>query len=97
VAIGHPIPPLVPGEHEVLSLQALASSCSLPHTIVQPAQIALVCGIGETNAVIARRMGLTGMAVGEWRTRYRDLGLEGLYDENRPGRPRPTRTSSLRR
>jgi transposase len=28
------------------------------------------------------------MTVGKWRKRYRDLGLEGLHDELRPGRPR---------
>ncbi len=31
-------------------------------------------------------MGLTGMTVGKWRKRYRELGLEGLHDELRPGR-----------
>jgi putative transposase len=33
-------------------------------------------------------MGLTGMTVGKWRKRYRDLGLKGLHNELRPGRPR---------
>jgi hypothetical protein len=33
-------------------------------------------------------MGLTGMTVGKWRKRYRELGLERLYEEYRPGRPR---------
>ena len=28
------------------------------------------------------------MTVGKWRKRYRDLGLEDLHDEIRPGRPR---------
>jgi putative transposase len=28
------------------------------------------------------------MTVGKWRKRYRELGLEGLHDELRPGRPR---------
>lgn len=33
-------------------------------------------------------MGLTGMTVGRWRKRYRELGLEGLLDVLRHGRPR---------
>ena len=33
-------------------------------------------------------MSLTGIPVDKWRRRYRDLGLEGLHDELRPGRPR---------
>ncbi len=82
------MPPLVLCEDEVQQMQALASSRSLPHLIVQRAQIVLACGAGETNTAIARRMGLTGMRVGKWRKRYRELGLEGLHDELRPGRPR---------
>ena len=82
------MPPLVLSEEEVQQLQALAHSRSLPHSIVQRAQIVLACGAGETNTAIARRMGLTGMTVGKWRKRYRDLGLEGLHDELPPGRPR---------
>ena len=88
VALGRPMPPLVLSEDEVQQLQALASSRSLPHSIVQRAQIVLACGAGETNASIAKRLGLTGMTVGKWRKRYRELGLEGLHDELRPGRPR---------
>ena len=55
---------------------------------MQRAQIVLACGAGEANTSIAKRMGLTGMTVGKWRKRYRELGLEGLHDELRPGRPR---------
>jgi len=73
---------------EVQQLQGIASSRSLPHSIVQRAQIVLTCGAGETNTSIGKRMGLTGMTVGKWRKRYRELGLEGLHDELRPGRPR---------
>ena len=82
------MPQLVLSDDEVQQLQALAHSRCLPHSIVQSAQIVLACGWGESNTAIARRMGLTGMTVGKWRKRYRDLGLEGLHDELRPGRPR---------
>jgi putative transposase len=82
------MPPLVLSDDEVYQLQALAHSRSLPHSIVQRAQIVLACDAGETNTSIAKRMGLTVMTVGKWRKRYRDLGLEDLHDELRPGRPR---------
>lgn len=59
-----------------------------PHSIVHHAQNVLACGAGETNTAIAKRMGLTGMSVGKWRKRYRELGLEGLHGELRPDRPR---------
>ena len=88
VALGCQVAPLVLGDDEVQQLRALAHSRSLPHSIVQRAQIVLACGAGESNTAIAKRMGLTGMTVGKWRKRYRDLGLEGLHDELRPGRPR---------
>ena len=88
MALGGAIPPLVLSDEEVQHLQGIASSRSLPHSIVQRAQILLACGAGETNTAIAKRMGLTGMTVAQWRKRYRELGLEGLHDELRPGRPR---------
>ena len=50
----------------------LANSRSLPHSIVQRAQIVLACGAGEINTAIAKRMGLTGMNVGKW---YKLQGL----------------------
>ena len=82
------MPPLVLSNDEVQQVQGIASSRSLPHSIVQRAQIVLACGTGETNTAIAMRMGLAGMTVGKWRKRYLELGLEGLHDELRPGRPR---------
>jgi putative transposase len=88
VALGRPMPPLVLSDGEVQQLQGIGNSRSLPHSILQRAQIVLACWAGETNTAIAKRMGLTGLTVGKWRKRYRELGLEGLHDELRPGRPR---------
>ena len=48
------MPPLVHGEEEVNQLQALTHSGSLPHLIVQHAQIVLACGAGETNTAISK-------------------------------------------
>jgi putative transposase len=59
------MPPLLLSEDEVQQLQSLANSRSIPHSIVQRAQIVLACGAGETNTTIAQRMGLTGMTVGK--------------------------------
>jgi putative transposase len=60
----------------------------LPHSIVQRAQIVLACAAGHTNTAVAKSLGLRGSTVGKWRQRYLDLGIEGLHDELRPGRPR---------
>jgi putative transposase len=82
------MPPLVLSENDVRELKSIANSRSMPHSLVQRAQIVLACGAGETNTTIAKRMGVTGMTVGKWRKRYRESGIEGLHDELRPGRPR---------
>jgi hypothetical protein len=34
-------------------------------------------------------LGLTNATVGKWRQRFLELGVTGLHDELRPGRPRP--------
>lgn len=67
------MPPLVLREDEVQLLRSLANSLSLPHSIVQRAQIVLACEAGETTMAIAKRLGLTGMTLGQWRKRYRAL------------------------
>src|SRR5438093_8130860 len=41
------------------------------------------------NQHIARQLGLTNATVGKWRRRFVEQGVSGLYDELRPGRPRP--------
>jgi putative transposase len=93
VAHGRPIPPLDLSDDEVQQIRALASSRSLPHSIVERAQIMLASSAGETNAATTKRIGLTGMAVGKWRKRYRKLGLEGLHDKLRLSGRVPMRTT----
>ncbi|MFZ0409574.1 MAG: helix-turn-helix domain-containing protein [Cyanobium sp.] len=88
MALGRPMPPLLLSDDEMQQLQSIANSTTLPPSLVQRAQIVLACGAAETNTAIAKRLGLTGMTVGKWRKRYRQLGLKGLDDEPRPGRPR---------
>jgi putative transposase len=82
------MPPLKLSGEELRQLQSIANPRSMPHSIVQRAQIVLACGAGESNTAIAKRMGVTGMTVGKWRKRYQEFGTEGLHDELRPGRPR---------
>jgi len=72
----------------VSQLQSLPGSPTLPHLIVQRAQIVLACAAGETNTAVAERFCVRGSTVGKWRQRYFELGIEGLHDELRPGRPR---------
>jgi len=80
--------PLELSVDEVSQLQSLAGSRTLPHSIVQRAQIVLACAAGDTNTAVAKRFAVRGSMVGKWRQRYLDQGIEGLHDELRPGRPR---------
>lgn len=85
---GRPVAPIVLNDDERLQLLSLANSRALPHGLVRRAQIVLACADGEANSAIARRLKLTNNTVGKWRRRYRQLGIEGLHEELRAGRPR---------
>ena len=88
MARGRPTTPIrldCQGKDQLLSL---ARSRSLPHGMVQRARIVLACAEGESHVAIASRLGISKMTVGKWRRRYLEGGIEGLHDEQRPGRPR---------
>ena len=86
--IGRPPIPISLNEAEKAQLQSIARSLSLPHGMVRRAQIVLACAEGESHVAIAKRLGVSNMTVGKWRRRFHDHGIEGLDDEQRPGRPR---------
>jgi putative transposase len=69
-------------------LESFACSRSLPHAQVQRAKIILMAAQGVQNIHIAAQLRTTRETVGKWRQRFVEQGLEGLYDELRPGRPR---------
>ena len=85
---GRPVTPVLLNDDEKSHLLNLAHSRSLPHGLVQRAQIVLACAEGVANSSIAKRMRLTNATVGKWRKRFLEHGLEGLHDELRAGRPR---------
>ena len=43
---------------------------------------------GLTNRAVAERVGASPQAVGKWRRRFIERGVQGLHDELRAGRPR---------
>jgi len=85
---GRPISPLVLNDDARRDLEAVSQSRSMPHALVQRAQIVLLAARGKSNTAIAQELRLTRPTVGIWRQRYVDHGLEGLHDELKPGRPR---------
>jgi len=66
----------------------MSASRSLPHGLVTRVRIILLSAAGMSNRVIARRLELNPATVGLWRRRFLRLGLAGLHEELRPGRPR---------
>src|SRR4051812_36584023 len=85
----HPgAPPLLlrVGDHEELS--RLVRSSSVRAGLAQRARIVLLASDGMRNAEIADRVGVSRPTVNRWRARYAELGVVGLVDEARPGRPR---------
>jgi len=67
----------------------LANSRSLPAGLVRRSKIILLSASGRTNQEIARQLETSKVTVGLWRRRFLAHGVSGLYDELRPGRPRP--------
>ena len=69
-------------------LESFARSRSVPHGLVTRARIVLLAADGHQNIHIAERLGTTRETVGKWRQRFLERGIQGLYDQLRPGRPR---------
>jgi putative transposase len=67
----------------------LANSRSLPAGLVRRAKIILLSASGKTNREIAPQLETSTNTVGLWRRRFLAHGVSGLYEELRPGRPRP--------
>jgi putative transposase len=57
--------PLELSVDDVSQPQSLAGSRTLPHSIVQRAQIVLACAAGDTNTVVAQRFGVRGSTLGK--------------------------------
>jgi len=75
-------------KNERKQLEGYARSRSLPHSLVTRARIILLASQGKTNIEIGKHVGLSRINVGKWRKRFITDGVQGLYDQLRPGRPR---------
>jgi transposase len=69
-------------------LEELLRSRSVSAGLAQRARIVLLSADGVKKAEIAERTGASRVKVDRWRDRYAELGLAGLSDVKRPGRPR---------
>ncbi len=77
--------PLSPAQRA--ALQRLVQAPSTPQKMVRRARIALLAAEGKDNSQIAVELRTSHVTVGQWRQRFLDLGLAGLQEAPRPGRP----------
>ena len=85
---GRPKAPLVLTDEERQTLQRWARRAKTAQALALRAKIVLACADGATNKEVAERLGIWPQTVGKWRGRFVAKRLEGLSDEDRPGRPR---------
>lgn len=85
---GRPKTPLVLTAEDREHLESWLRSPSLPQGLGNRARIVLLSHAGVPNTEISKRLDLSMPTIKKWRDRFLACGLEGLYDELRPGRPR---------
>ena len=81
------VEPLALTMEERTELERRVRAQTTPHRDRQRAQVVLLAADGVTGRKIAKDVGLSPQAVCKWRIRFRDLGLSGLEDAERSGRP----------
>jgi len=85
---GRKLTPLTVSEADRTLLQGVANSTTMPHALILHARMILASEDGLINTEAARRVAASRQAVGDWRRRYLDDGIQGPHNEVRLGRPR---------
>src|ERR1700692_80955 len=69
-------------------LERISRSRTAAKQRVDRAKIILGCCEGEAQTALAQRLGTRPNTVSKWRSRFARLGLKGLEDAPRPGKPK---------
>jgi transposase len=81
------LPPLVLDDETRAVLEARTRAGTIARRDAQRAEIVLLAADGWSNRAIGDRVGMHFNQVSVWRRRFEELGVEGLVDEPRSGRP----------
>lgn len=84
----NPAPALILRDGDKEILESWTRSTTIKAGLVQRARIILLAADGMANAHIAESVGTTTTSVWKWRNRYREVGIDGLGDAARSGRPK---------
>ncbi len=85
---GVPKPPLELTPVQRTELERLARRHRTNRHLAFRARIVLACAEGANNVDVAAKLRTTPGTVGKWRGRFIRDGVDGLFDEDRPGAPR---------
>ncbi|MEV0394971.1 IS630 family transposase [Polymorphospora rubra] len=84
---GRPTPPLTLTDEERATLTRWSRRAKSSQMLAMRSRIILACAEGASNVDVATELGIHLSTVGKWRRRFLKLRLDGLIDEQRPGRP----------
>jgi transposase len=76
------------GTGKITRAGVLSRRVTAPFRLVLRTRVVLLAAAGTPNRAIAERLGICEDTARKWRRRYCELGLQGLADAPRPGRPR---------
>ena len=84
---GRPKAELILAEQEREQLLRWSRRAKSSQTLALRSRIVLGCAEGADNNAVAARLGCSANTVSKWRRRFVEHRLDGLVDEDRPGRP----------
>ena len=87
-AAGRPIEPIVLSCAERDYLERQVRRHRVARSLSERCRIILSCADGLPSKAVAAELGVHEHTVGKWRRRFLKDRVEGLLDEDRPGRPR---------